>query len=88
MTEEFSALEPSSTSRRSVVKNCGVGFVFGRIQRCVVKADEELSESVAEGRLEVAMYLVQGIIGKEGDGLRDRVDLSKVRAQNPRMMFR
>lgn len=45
--------------------------------RCVVRFGDGTSEAVTKGRLEVATYLVQGVV-KERGGDRDRVDLSKV----------
>lgn len=51
-----------------------------RLHRGVSKSGDGTPASVTQGRLEVAIHLIHGIVRKNGGGERDRVDLSKVRA--------
>lgn len=49
--------------------------------RCLTKSGERqaLGDDVLKGRLDVATYLVHGVVEKHGRGERDRVNFSKVR---------
>ncbi|CAM9692144.1 unnamed protein product [Pylaiella littoralis] len=62
------------------------------LHMCVSGADEiaqgQASDATVKGRLELANYLVQGVIQKDSGGGRDRVDVSKVDAQGLTVLHR